>query len=121
MGPVELLRNKRNALVRDDEAILLLMLGQGEKRPHELRVDSGMPERSFWRCLSACRRQAWISSEKSRPTGEKVGRGWKSIVRLTPKGVGLVRKILGDGPQGEEARDQKQEAGSGGQQAAVSQ
>jgi hypothetical protein len=97
MGPVELLRNKRSALVSDDEAILLLMLGQGEKRPHELREESRMPERSFWRCLAHCHRQAWVNSEKSRPLGKNAGRGFKTIVRLTPQGVAVVQKILGHG------------------------
>ena len=97
MGPVELLRNKRSALVSDDEAILLLMLGQGEKRPHELREESQLPERSFWRCLANCHRQTWVTSEKSRPQGKNTGRGWKTLVRLSPEGVTVVRKILGNG------------------------
>ena len=96
MGPVELLRNKRSALIRDDEAILLLLLGQGEMRPHELREAAEMPERSFWRSLAACHRQYWVISVKTRPEGKKAGRGLKSIARLTPKGSAIVRKLLGE-------------------------
>ncbi|QJE99105.1 hypothetical protein [Luteolibacter luteus] len=107
MGPVELLRNKRSALVSDDEAILLLTLGQGERRPHELRTESALPERTFWRCLSACHRHAWVTSEKCRPLGKQAGRGFKTIVRLSPEGARVVGKILGAENGGQRAESKK--------------
>lgn len=107
MGPVELLRNKRSALIRDDEAILLFLLGRGEKRPRDLRDASQMPERTFWRSLSTCHRQRWVASEKSRPIGKAVGRGLKTLVRLTPEGASIVRRMLGGAEQRHETRDQE--------------
>lgn len=96
MGPVDLLRNKRGALVSDDEAILLLTLGASTMRAHELREGCKMPERSFWRCLKACQRHGWLISEKTRPRGKDAGRGFKTIVRLNLKGATVLGRLLGE-------------------------
>jgi hypothetical protein len=95
MGPVELLRNKRQVLVRDDEALLLLTIGQGVTRPHSLRDKAELPERSFWRAYSAITRAGWIEVVKSRPSGPGVGRGLVSICKLTGEGERIVRVLLG--------------------------
>lgn len=95
MGPVDLLRNKRKALVRDDEAILLLALGSGPKRPHELFAHCQFPDRSFWRCLNRCHKYGWVESSKSHPTGKGVGPGLKSVVKITGEGERIIRCLCG--------------------------
>lgn len=96
MSPAQLLRNKRNALLRDDEAILLLLIGKAERRPHELRKESEIPDRTFWRAYDAIHKQGWIQLVKTRPAGGT--RGKRSVCKLTDEGALKVAILMGVKP-----------------------
>jgi len=94
MGPVELLRNKRRLLVKDDEAILLLSLAKGPLRPGQILACAGMPERSFWRAFKTAGRQGWVACERLRTSGKGAGPGRMTLCRLTAEGERMVRALL---------------------------
>lgn len=98
MSPVDLLRNKRAAQLRDDEALLLLLIGKMERRPHELRDESKLPERSFWRAYKFLVGQGWVEAMKL-PSGS-AGRGRVTMCRLTPSGIEKTALLMGLSTQG---------------------
>lgn len=98
MGPVELLMRKRQSLVTDDEAVVLILMGKGINRPERLLEASQLPTRTFWRVYSRMQKLGWITVETSRPTGKGVGQGKKSALSLTGEGERIIRALLGAGP-----------------------
>ena len=92
---VEILRNKRKALLRDDEVILLLVLARRPMRARDLREGSRLPERTFWRGFEAMQRQGWAEVVAAGRGVKGEGRGKCSVCRLTLKGEAEVRRLFG--------------------------
>jgi DNA-binding MarR family transcriptional regulator len=87
MGPIDLLLAKRRCGLTDDEAVVLLALGKGERRPADLLDRLGLPERSFWRLLARMRATGWLGSDERRPCGvSTTGTGRFTVLSLTPEG-----------------------------------
>jgi hypothetical protein len=88
---IEFLKQKKRTHLSDDEAIVLLLIGQhsGSCRPRSLLESSGLPERSFWRAFATLGRQGWIDVTRAPSAGQGKGPGKFSACIITPHGLEL--------------------------------
>jgi DNA-binding MarR family transcriptional regulator len=98
MTPLGLLSAIRKAHLHDDEARVLLAIGNGLRRYSDIRDNIGMKDAQLRKMARALVARGLIEVEHS-PLGV-VGRGKCSVYTLTGDGIGKLREILSEGTEG---------------------
>ena len=98
MTPLGLLSAIRKAQLHDDEARVLLAIGNGLRRYSDIRDNIGMKDAQLRKMARGLVARGLIEVEHAELG--VVGRGKCSVYTLTGDGIGKLREILSESPDG---------------------